>query len=112
MLDMPATSISCISVNLIPPAIVVAEDLTKTKPWEGSPNVVLTGLSSLGKQATCESTDTRNSGGPGVSKDKQPSSSQQGSPTVPLGVPALAVAEPVRAGRTPLILVNLLPMWP
>ena len=81
MPDILAASISSISVNLIPPAVV----LTKTKPGEGPPNVVLPGLSGFGKQAACELTDTRNSGGPGVSKDNQPPPSQQGVPTVPAG---------------------------
>ena len=80
-----AASISSISVNLIPQAVVLAEDLTKTKSGEGPPNVVLPSSSCFGRQAACELTDTRNFGGHGVLKDNQPLPSQQRVPTLPAG---------------------------
>ena len=74
--DTPAASILTISVNIILPAVVHTNDLTKNKPKGGSSNSILVNSCGLGKQATCESTDTRNSGEP--AKDSQTSTSQHG----------------------------------
>ena len=74
--DTPAASISTISVNVIPPAMVHAADLTKNKSTGSSPNLILVHSHGLGRQAACESTNTRNSGGP--TKGNQSSTSQHG----------------------------------
>ena len=90
VLDTPAALISAISVNIVPPAVVHADDLTKNKLKGGSPNPILVDSCGLGKQAVCESTDTRNS----------------------LVVPALVgVAELARVGRIPMVQASLLCIW-
>ena len=47
--DTPAGLITTISVGIIPPARVVAEDLTKANLREGSPNLLQMALSGVGK---------------------------------------------------------------
>ena len=71
--NTPAGSITTISVGIIPPARVVAEDLTKANLL---PNLLQMALSGVGKQVTSESTDSRSAGGLGGTKSNQPSSSK------------------------------------
>ena len=54
----PASSISTITVGILPPARVLAEDLTKATLREGSPNLLQMTLRGVGKQTTSESTDS------------------------------------------------------
>ena len=63
-------------MGIIPPARVVADDLTKTNLREGSPNILLMASSGVGKQVTSESTDSCSAGGLGGTKNNQPSSSK------------------------------------
>ena len=74
--DTPATLITTISVGIIPPARVVADDLTKVNLREGLPNILLMALSGVGKQVTIESMDSHSTNGPNGTKNNQPSSSQ------------------------------------
>ena len=75
--DTPVGLITTISVGIIPPARVVAEDLTKANLREGSPNTLLMALSHVDKQVTSESTDSRSESGLGGAKNNQQSSSKQ-----------------------------------
>ena len=59
----PAGLISTITVGILPPARVLAEDLTKAKLREGSPNLLQMASKCVGKQATRELTDSRSAGG-------------------------------------------------
>ena len=63
-------------MGILPPARVVAEDLTKANLREGSPNVLQMALSGVGKQVTSESTDSHSSGRLCGTKNDQPSSSK------------------------------------
>ena len=58
----PAGSISTITVGILPPAKVLAEDLTKATLREGSPNLFQMTLKGVGKQTTSESTDSHSAG--------------------------------------------------
>ena len=60
--NTPAGSISTITVGILPPARVLAEDLMKATLREGSPNLLQMDLKCVGKQATSESTDSRSAG--------------------------------------------------
>ena len=71
-----AGSISTITVGILPPARVLAEDLTKANLREGSPNLLQMALKCVGKQATSESTDSCSAGGRGGTKNNQASSSK------------------------------------
>ena len=62
-------------MGIIPPARVVADDLTKAKLQEGLPNIMLMASSGVGRQVTSESTDFCSTGGPSGTKDNQLSSS-------------------------------------
>ena len=73
--NTPASSITTISVGIILPTKVVAEDLTKANLREGSPNILLMALSSVGKQVTSKLTDSHSTCGPGEIKNNQLSSS-------------------------------------
>ena len=70
-----AGSITTISVGILPPDRVVAEDLTKANLGEGSPNLLQMALSGVGKQVTSESMDSHSVGGLGGTKNNQASSS-------------------------------------
>ena len=54
--------ISTITVGILPPARVLAEDLTKATLREGSPNLHQMASNCVGKQATSESTDSCSAG--------------------------------------------------
>ena len=58
----PAGLISTITVRILPPARVLAEDLTKATLREGSPNLLQMTLKGVGKQTTSESTDSCSAG--------------------------------------------------
>ena len=60
--DTPAGSITTISVGIIPPTRVVAEDLTKANLREGSPNLLQIASSGVDKQVTSESMHSRSAG--------------------------------------------------
>ena len=64
-------------MGILPPARVVAEDLTKANLREGSPNLL---QMAVGKQATSELTDSHGAGGLGGNKNDQPLSSKPGVP--------------------------------
>ena len=76
MPDTPVSLITTISLGIIPPARVVAEDLTKAKLREGLPNILLMASGGAGRQVTSETTHSHSTGGPGGTKNNQPSSSQ------------------------------------
>ena len=80
--DTPAGLITTISVRIIPPVRVVAEDLTKANLREGLPNTLLTASSGVGKQVTDESTDSCSASGLGGTKNNQQSSSKPRASTV------------------------------
>ena len=69
-------------MGIIPPARVVAEDLTKPNLREGLPNLLQMALSGVGKQVTSESMDSCSTGGLGGTKNNQPSSSKPRASTV------------------------------
>ena len=85
--DTPAGSITTISVGIIPPARVVAEDLTKANLREGLPNILQMTLSGVGKQITSESTDYHSTGRLGGTKNNQLSSSKPRESTMHLSGP-------------------------
>ena len=60
--NTPACLISTITDGILPPARVLAEDLTKTTLREGSPNLLQMALKCVGKQTTSESTDFHSAG--------------------------------------------------
>ena len=80
--NTPAGLITTISVGIVPPARVVAEDLTKANLREGSPNLLQMASSGVGKQVTSESMDSRSAGGLGGTKNNQASSSKPKVPTM------------------------------
>ena len=61
---------------MIPPARVVAEDLTKANLREGLPNLLQMVSSGVGKQVTGESTDSQSAGRLSGAKNNQLSSSK------------------------------------
>ena len=63
-------------MGILPPARVLAEDLTKANLREGSPNLLQMALSGVGKQVTSELTDSHRAGRLGGTKNNQPSSSK------------------------------------
>ena len=71
-----AGSITTISVGIIPPARVLAEDVTKANLREGSPNLLQMALDGVGKQVTSELMDSGSTGILGGTKNNQPSSSK------------------------------------
>ena len=76
--NTPAGSISTITVGILPPARVLAEDLTKATIREGSPNILQMALKCISKQTTSESTDSCSAGEQGQTKDNKSSSSKPG----------------------------------
>ena len=58
----PAGLISTITVGILPPAKVLAEDLTKATLREGSPNLLKVAWKCIGKKATSESTSSHGAG--------------------------------------------------
>ena len=74
----PAGLISTITVGILPPARVLAEDLTRATLRERSPNLYQMTLRGVGKQATSESTDSCSMGERGGTKENQASSSKPG----------------------------------
>ena len=82
VLNTLAGLISTITVGILPPARVLAEDLTKSNPREGLPNLLQMALSGVGKQATSESMDSHGMGRLGGTKNNQPSSSKPGAPSM------------------------------
>ena len=75
-LNTLAGSISTITVGILPPARVLAEDLTKAKLREGSPNLLQMASKCVGKQPTSELTDSHSAGGLGGTKNNQAWSSK------------------------------------
>ena len=61
-LNTPVGSISTITVGILPPARVLAEDLTKATLREGSLNLMQMASKCVGKQTTSESTDPCSAG--------------------------------------------------
>ena len=62
-------------MGIIPPARVLAKDLTRASLQEGSPNMLQMSLSVIGRQVTSESMDSHNTGGPSGAKGNQSASS-------------------------------------
>ena len=60
--NTPAGSISTVTVGILPPVRVLAEDLTKATLREGSPNLLQMASKCIGKQTTSESTDSCSAG--------------------------------------------------
>ena len=89
----PAGLISTITVSILPPARVLAEDLTKATLKEGSPNLLKVALKSIGRKATSESTSSCGAGHQSGPKDNTTSSSR-------LGASATCSSEPGSSGRT------------
>ena len=58
----PAGLISTITLGILSPARVLAEDLTKATLRKGSPNLLQMTLKGVGKQTTSESTDSCSAG--------------------------------------------------
>ena len=54
----PTSSISTITVGILSPARVLAEDLMKATLKEGSPNLLKVALKCIGRKATSESTSS------------------------------------------------------
>ena len=80
--NTPAGSITTISVGILPPARVVAEDLTKANLREDLPNLLQMASSGEGKQVTSELADSHNTGRLGGTKNNQlPSSKSRVSTT-------------------------------
>ena len=74
----PAGSISTITVGILPPARVLAEDLMKATLKEGSPNLLKVALKCIGRKATSESTSSCGAGNQSGPKDNPTSSSRPG----------------------------------
>ena len=80
--NSPVGSITTITVGILPPARVVAEDLTKANLREGLPNLLQMASSGVGKQATSELMDSHGTGRLGGTKNDQPLSSKPGVPSM------------------------------
>ena len=89
------------SVGILPPARVVAEDLTKANLREGSPNLLQMALSDVGKQVTSESMDSCSTGGLGGTKNNQPSSSKLRASTMLSGGPGPSGGAAGGSGQDP-----------
>ena len=76
--NTPTGSISTITVGILPPARVLAEDLTKATLREGSPNLLKMVSKCVSKQTTSELTDSHSASEQGGTKDNQASSSKPG----------------------------------
>ena len=74
----PAGLISTVTVGILSPARVLAEDLTKATLKEGSPNLLKVALKCIGRKATSESTSSNGTGHQSGSKDNTASSSRPG----------------------------------
>ena len=85
--NTPTGLISTITGGILPPARVLAEDLTKATPREGSPNLLKMALKCVSKQTTSELTDSHSAGEQGGIKDNQASSSKPGVLTVHSNAP-------------------------
>ena len=74
----PAGSISTMTLGILPPARVLAEDLMKTTLREGSPNLIKVALKCICRKATRESTSSHGVGNQSGSKDNPASSLRPG----------------------------------
>ena len=74
----PGGLISTITVGILPPARVLAEDLTKATLREGSPNLLKVASKCTGRKATSESTNSCSAGNQSGSKDNPASSLRPG----------------------------------
>ena len=83
----PAGSISTITVGILPPAKVLADDLTKATLREGSPNIIKVTPKFIGWKSTKESTRSLDANHLSSQKDNMALSSRQGAsatcPSVP-----------------------------
>ena len=71
-------SISTITVGILPPARVLAEDLTKATLRQGLPNLLQMASKCVSKQTTSELTDSHSAGERGGTKDNLASSLKPG----------------------------------
>ena len=74
----PAGLILTITVAILPPARVLAEDLMKVSLKEGSPNLLKVAVKCIGRKVTSESTSSPGTGHQSGSKDNTESSSRPG----------------------------------
>ena len=74
----PAGSISTITVGILPPAKVLAEDLTKSTLGEGSPNLLKVTPKFMGWKTTNESTHSHDANHQSGPKDNSAPSSRPG----------------------------------
>ena len=74
----PVSLISTITVGILPPTRVLAEDLMKATLKEGSPNLLKVALKYIGRKATSESTSSCSAGNQSGPKDNPASSSRLG----------------------------------
>ena len=85
--NTPAGSISTIIVGILPPARVLAEDLTKATLREGLPNLLQMASKCVSKQTTSKLTDSHSTGYQGGTNHNQASSSKPGVLTTHSSVP-------------------------
>ena len=106
-----AGSISTITVGILPPTRVLAEDLTKAQR-EGSPNLLQIAFKCVGKQATSESTDSHSAVEQGGTKNNQASSSKPRVLTTHLSGPGSSGGAAGDSGQDPNELRWGSPIWP
>ena len=99
--NTPAGLISTITVGILPPARVLAEDLTKANLRKGLPNLLQMALKCVGKQATSESTDSHGAGRLGGAKNDELSSSKQGAPSMNSSRPGPSYGAAGGSGQDP-----------
>ena len=74
----PTGLISTITVGVLPPARVLAEDFMKDTLKEGSPNLLKVASKCIGRKATSESTGSHSAGNQSGPNDNTASSSRLG----------------------------------
>ena len=103
---------STITVGILPPARMLAEDLTKANLRQGSPNLLQMASSGVGKQAKSESMDSGGTGRLGGAKNDKWSSSKPGAlPCTPVDLAPVMVQQ-VAAVKIPMSRDRRSPIWP
>ena len=110
--NTPAGLISTVTVGILPPARVLAEDLTKATLREESPNLLQMALKCVGKQTACESTDSHSAGEQGGTKDNLVSSSKPRVLTAHSSAPGSNGSAAGGCGQDPNELRQKSPIWP
>ena len=88
-------------MGILPPARVLAEDLTKATLGEGSPNLLQMVSKCVGQQTTSELTDSHSAGERGQTKDNQTSSLKPGVLTVNSSTPGSSGGAAGGSGQDP-----------